>query len=297
LPGYWDWPLDGRGLLFAPVVFNRPLWNTPGWRYTPSYCVAPSGLLSSLFTGPGGGYYFGNYYGPSYNRVGFRPWFAAGGVSNPLFGWYRWRNLNNPGWVDGLRTTYRGRYNGSLTRPPLTLAQQTTILNRNVNVQNNRFNSLHMVQPLRQYNAARLTRLSAAQLTEQRNRARHLQELSVQRQARREIHRSLPLAHTAAFASAAHGHPAAPQHPPRVSVPRIATPHPQPPARPAQVRHAAPAHHPAPARHVAPAPVHRAAPAHHPAPAGHRSAPPKHGGAGHGGHGQGGGHGGGHHRR
>ncbi|HEY7311718.1 MAG TPA: hypothetical protein VH643_20315 [Gemmataceae bacterium] len=304
VPGYWDWPLDGRGLLFAPVVFNRPLWNTPGWSYRPNYCVACNGLLSSLFLGPGGGYYFGNYYGPSYRRLGFQPWFAAGGFSNPLFGWYRWRNLNNPGWLDGLRTTFRGRYNGTLTRPPLTIAQQTAILNKTVNVRNNSFNSLHMVQPLRQYNAARLTRLSAAQLAEQRNLARRFQEVGVQRptiqrQASREARRALPLSHSTALAPVArppvvHEARSLPSHHasggpavPHLSVrPRVAAPRPAPAARPAPL-----AHHPTPAHHAPPAPAHHAAPAHRPAPA-HHPAPPHHAGGGH--HG-GSGHGG-HHR-
>ena len=35
--GYWDYPLEDRGLLFAPVYFKQPLWRNPDWCYQPSY--------------------------------------------------------------------------------------------------------------------------------------------------------------------------------------------------------------------------------------------------------------------
>src|SRR5262249_51241877 len=65
--GYWDYPLEARGLLFAPVCFTRPLWQTPGWCYRPSYAVGCGPLLSALFVRPHWGhYYFGDYYGDAY---------------------------------------------------------------------------------------------------------------------------------------------------------------------------------------------------------------------------------------
>lgn len=283
VPGYWDWPLNGRGLLFAPVCFNRPLWTTPGWFYRPSYCINYPGLFASLFMGPGGGYYFGNYYGPTYRRLGYRPWFSAvGGYANPLYGWYRWRNLNNPGWATSLVAAYRGRYNGSLPVPPLTLNQQTTILNKTVNVQNNVFNSLHMVQPLSRYDGVRLARLSAAQVNAFHTQAQRLQPLSV--------HRLPPAAPALPHVAASHAalsavpphipsaRPIAPGH----GEPRIITGH-HPTAGPTIVHptpHAAPiGHAPAPASviHHNPAPqFHHTppAPAHHmPAPVHHAAAP------------------------
>ncbi len=316
-PGYWDWPLANRGLLFAPVAFNQPLWNTPGWSYQPNYCVPYNGLLNSLFMGPSNrGYYYGNYFGPSYRRLGFQPWFANAAV-NPLFSWYRWRNLNNPAWFNNLRGAYRGRFAGTPALPPL----QT-------------------VQPLNQLRGVRLARLSTEQLAVQRNLARNLQSFSATRLAPRETRRSLPLSHTMTFAPSTPAHAAlpalsTPHHAPNgpgashiAPSPRIATPH-QPAAHvsapvyhplpahhntPAPVHstfsahhsapvahHAAPAaHHPAPAVHHSAPVVHHSAPAahhatpaaHHPAPAAHHSAPPAHhaapathqGGGGHGGH-------------
>ncbi len=87
--GYWDRALEDRGLLFAPVSFSTPLWNTPGWVYRPSCAVNVDNLLGSLFVRPAySHYYFGDYYGAAYDRLGFQPWFTHGPrVHDPLFGY------------------------------------------------------------------------------------------------------------------------------------------------------------------------------------------------------------------
>jgi len=121
--GYWDYPLEDRGLLFAPVYFTQPLWQTPGWFYQPSYCVGFDGLLASLFVGPHHHhYYFGDYYGAGYAGLGFSPWYAYGPRHHDaLFGYTRWQHRGDPSWYAGLRNTYQARVNGSLPRPPHTL--------------------------------------------------------------------------------------------------------------------------------------------------------------------------------
>jgi hypothetical protein len=126
--GYWDYPLESRGLLFAPVVFTQPLWQTPGWVYQPSYFVAAPVLTGSLFVGPASrGYYFGSYYGPSWRNLGYRPWFAARSAAG-LYGYYSWTNRAVPGWAAGVRTTFEGRSNGTLARPPATFAEHSRFL-------------------------------------------------------------------------------------------------------------------------------------------------------------------------
>jgi hypothetical protein len=50
--GYWDYPLEDRGCLFAPVCFEQRLWETPDWRYRPRCVVSIGGLLESLFVRP-----------------------------------------------------------------------------------------------------------------------------------------------------------------------------------------------------------------------------------------------------
>ncbi len=165
--GYWDYPLEDRGLLFAPVAFGAPLWATPGWTYTPSWCVPPASLYTALFAGPGGGaFFFGNYFGPVWAQRGFRPWIAAG-VRSPLFGYYRWAYRAQPGWLAGLNSTFTAGFAGKLTT----------------------------VQPLAAAGASvRLQRLSAAQVS-----VAHQQSVRVQQWAR--LRASQPTAR-APFASA-----------------------------------------------------------------------------------------------
>jgi hypothetical protein len=167
--GYWDAPLADRGLLFAPVCFNQPLWQTPGWTFRPSYCIDPGALLSSLFVGPSyGNYYFGDYYGPSYRQQGFRPWFTAGrNYYNPLFSYYAWQNRGNPGWYRGLHSTFQGRYAGSLPRPPRTLVASNRLgPNGRVAV-----NSPPLVRSLAQVrnSGVRFVRPSQSQVNQQRH--------------------------------------------------------------------------------------------------------------------------------
>ena len=85
--GYWDYPLADRGLLFAPAYFNRPLWQTPGWFYRPSFVIGFDGLFGSLFIGRHHHhFFFGDYYDPFYARAGFWPWYSYGRhYHDPLF--------------------------------------------------------------------------------------------------------------------------------------------------------------------------------------------------------------------
>jgi len=126
--GYWDRALEDRGLLFAPVSFSTPLWNTPGWAYRPSCAVDVDNLLGSLFVRPSySHYYFGDYYGAGYDRLGFQPWFTHGSrVRDPLFGYYAWQNRGNPNWHNGLRGLYEARREGRVPRPARTLREQDT---------------------------------------------------------------------------------------------------------------------------------------------------------------------------
>jgi hypothetical protein len=126
--GYWDYPLAGRGLLFAPVYFNRPFWNTAGWFYRPRWVVGS--LLSSLFIRPYWGcYYFGDYYGPGYASLGFYPWYSFGyRFNDPLFGYYWWRHGFDRNWWNAHNERFLGRQNGTLPRPPRTLAAQNALL-------------------------------------------------------------------------------------------------------------------------------------------------------------------------
>jgi hypothetical protein len=196
--GYWDYPLEDRGLLCAPVAFTQPLWTTPGWSYQPSYAVNLAGLFASLFVRPAfRSYYFGDYYGSGYAGLGFQPWYAYGPRRyDPLFNYYRWLHRGDPSWYRGLQDLYRARLNGSLVMPPRTLVQQntliqnTTVLNNTTNIINNiasrNTTLVNMVTPINQIRQVQgghlqLTPLSRAQLTEHRMAAGQVRDLAGRR--------------------------------------------------------------------------------------------------------------------
>lgn len=124
--GYWDYPLGRRGLLFPPVVIARSLLAQPGWCYVPRYAVYDDYLQSCLFVRPRyGSYYFGNYFGPRYARLGLVPWpdyrpFRSG--YDPLFSYYRHRHAGDRGWERDLRGLYAARAEGRVPPPPRTRA-------------------------------------------------------------------------------------------------------------------------------------------------------------------------------
>lgn len=94
--GYWDYELADRGLLFAPVSFERDVYQARGYHYSPSVTLAVRPLVMHLFIRPDyHHYYFGDYYGDEYQkRYGIRPWaayFSGGRRHDPLLTYYGWR--------------------------------------------------------------------------------------------------------------------------------------------------------------------------------------------------------------
>jgi hypothetical protein len=133
--GYWDRPLDRRGLLFAPIRLASTLLGTE-WTYVPRYVVQPDFLLGALFVRPSYyHYYFGDYFESGYEKRGFVPWFdyrVSKGSYDPNFAYYRHR-YGDQGWETNLRDYYAGRTKGDIPRPPRTLEQQTTVINKITN--------------------------------------------------------------------------------------------------------------------------------------------------------------------
>jgi hypothetical protein len=137
VPGYWDYEFGRRGLIFAPVYFTQPLWQTAGWYYQPSYLVYDQFVLTSMFVRPSFySYYFGDYFGGDFLRLGFVPWInyrLSRYAYDPLWSYYRWRHREDREWINNMRNIYVGRLNNTVPRPPVTLAQQNILIqNRNV---------------------------------------------------------------------------------------------------------------------------------------------------------------------
>jgi len=138
--GYWDYPLHERGLLFAPVRVAADV-VTANWTYTPSYVIAPDAVLSAMFVNTATrSYYFGDYFDARYSQRGYVPWvdYRIGrSVYDANFAYYH-TAFRNAQWDQHLHALYTARREGTIPRPPRTLAEQTTVINNinQVNVQN-----------------------------------------------------------------------------------------------------------------------------------------------------------------
>ena len=94
--GYWDYEPIHRGIVYAPIVFLQPVYLAPGYHYRPGYPIAnPSSLLLHLFVRSGHRhYYYGDFYGDRYARLGYQPWYRSslpGFHSASLLSHYQWK--------------------------------------------------------------------------------------------------------------------------------------------------------------------------------------------------------------
>lgn len=132
--GYWDYPFEDRGTLYAPVTFSQPWWNDPGWYYQPCYPLGwgGGGPWGSMFVGLGWGHYYcGDYFAPYWGRFGYRPWYNYCARNyDPLFAYHGWANRNNPGWYNNLHNGYWNSVRNPTLRPPGTLAQTNALAGR-----------------------------------------------------------------------------------------------------------------------------------------------------------------------
>jgi hypothetical protein len=130
VPGYWDYPLARRGLVFSPVYFAHPVAY-----YHPAICLDAGAFSVSLFCRPAyGHYYFGDYYDDRYVSIGIHPWFYYNSPRvgyDPLFVYYRWYHVDRMGERDwdvhlvGWHDYYRMHPD---MRPPRTWAAQQRLL-------------------------------------------------------------------------------------------------------------------------------------------------------------------------
>jgi hypothetical protein len=130
--GFWDVPLLERGLLFAPVRYVRPVYLTPGYVFRPAFVIQPDFLVGALFVRVGRPVFcFGNYFEPAY-RTTYVSWMSYRVnrfVVDVNFSYYRAAYVKNPDWERNLVTLYRGRFEGTIVRPPVTLVEQRRVIN------------------------------------------------------------------------------------------------------------------------------------------------------------------------
>jgi hypothetical protein len=129
-PGYWDYPLAGRGMMFAPVAFEAGYYRRPGFYYSPAVVIDAGVLTFGLFVRPAYcHYYYGDYYAVEYDRAGIYPWYGVhryhGYGYDPLFTYYGcYYRERDPHWgehLEGWHTYYREHPD---MRPPHTMEAQ-----------------------------------------------------------------------------------------------------------------------------------------------------------------------------
>jgi hypothetical protein len=129
--GYWDHPLEERGLLFAPIRFARD-WLLARRPFVPQFVVQHDFLIGALFVGPASQhYFFGDFFEDRYVKRGFVAWpdYRLGkGAYDPNFNYYRHIYAAEPHWETGIHELYKARFAGEVARPPHTLTQQTTVI-------------------------------------------------------------------------------------------------------------------------------------------------------------------------
>jgi hypothetical protein len=122
--GYWDYPLDRRGVAFLPIYCSPRLYGRSDFRYSPEIVLDLGVLTLELFSSPQRHhYYFGDYYGTEYYREGFHPWYEARerhDYYDPIFVQQQWQHRDDRRWVENQRTQYEHRRDDQALRPART---------------------------------------------------------------------------------------------------------------------------------------------------------------------------------
>ncbi|WP_051327754.1 YXWGXW repeat-containing protein [Desulfatirhabdium butyrativorans] len=185
--GYWDYDLDRRGILFAPVYYSRPVYVRPAYVYTPVIALDIGVVAFGLFTlSSSHAYYFGDYYDLRYEHRGYRPWYAPKATRygyDPLYLGFRSHHIRrDPEWEHRLHEQYRYRREHPDARPPHTFARQMQYIKTHPGAPPNemigrRFSDIveNRAQP------ARFTRLDDRQRENLQLRGREIHQFQLER--------------------------------------------------------------------------------------------------------------------
>src|ERR1044071_8395008 len=129
--GHWDYPLEDRGVLFAPVYIQRATFGRRGYTYSPSIVIDIDVLSVSLFVSPRySHYYFGDYYDDTCIQAGIYPWFDHTHNTrfyDPIYEHDRARFRRiEPRWEEDQRHDYDARRADKDLRPPRTYREMET---------------------------------------------------------------------------------------------------------------------------------------------------------------------------
>ena len=129
--GFWDYPVERRGLLFAPVYFESGVYSRRGYSYSPMIAIDLGVFTDHLFLRPRyQHYYFGDYYAASYSQGGFYASFSFQSSRygyDPIFSHQRWEHRQDREWEPRVEASYQYRRDHEIARPPRTWAAQRSI--------------------------------------------------------------------------------------------------------------------------------------------------------------------------
>ncbi len=134
VPGYWDHDIVHRGMMFAPVYYEQPVYTRPSYSYSPSTVIDITVILTNLFVQPRSNhYYYGDYYDQRYEERGYHPWYSKRTNQHgddPIYSHYRSQQLRqDPDWDVHVKEQYQYRREHVDARPPQTLALQVNRIN------------------------------------------------------------------------------------------------------------------------------------------------------------------------
>src|ERR1035437_1043556 len=129
--GFWDYPVERRGVLFAPVYFEPGVYSRRGYYYSPMIVIDLGVFTDHLFLRPRyQHYYFGDYYAASYFQGGFYASFSFQSSRygyDPIYSHQRWEHRQDREWEHRVEASYQYRRDHETARPPRTWAAQRNI--------------------------------------------------------------------------------------------------------------------------------------------------------------------------
>lgn len=129
--GYWDYPVQRRGIVFAPVYFQSSYYARRGYVYSPSIVISLGVFTDHLFLRPSySHYYFGDYYGASYSQGGFYASFSFQSSHHgydPFYSQQRWTHRQDRDWERRTEASFQYRRDHEAARPPRTYAAQNKL--------------------------------------------------------------------------------------------------------------------------------------------------------------------------
>ena len=129
--GFWDYPVERRGILFAPVYFESGVYAVRGYSYSPTIVINLGVFSDHLFLRPRYcHYYFGDYYAPSYVQGGFYASFSfqtGRHGYDPIYSHQRWEHRQDREWERRTEIAYQNRRDHEGARPPRTWAAQRSM--------------------------------------------------------------------------------------------------------------------------------------------------------------------------